>query len=31
MGSIKLGDLFPNFQAETSAGPIQFYDWVGDR
>ncbi|WP_370899618.1 peroxiredoxin [Chryseobacterium gossypii] len=28
--SIKLGDTAPNFQAETSAGPINFYDYLGD-
>ncbi len=28
--SIKLGDTAPNFQAETSAGDINFYDYLGD-
>jgi alkyl hydroperoxide reductase subunit AhpC len=28
--SIKLGALAPNFQAETSAGPIDFYQYLGD-
>ncbi|MDQ0592847.1 alkyl hydroperoxide reductase subunit AhpC [Chryseobacterium ginsenosidimutans] len=28
--SIKLGDTAPNFQAETSAGDIDFYDYLGD-
>jgi 1-Cys peroxiredoxin 6 len=25
-----LGDLIPNFTAETSEGPITFHDWIGD-
>ncbi|MEP6796195.1 MAG: peroxiredoxin [Saprospiraceae bacterium] len=28
--SIKLGDIAPNFQAETSQGPIDFYDYLGN-
>ncbi|MEO5906947.1 MAG: peroxiredoxin [Saprospiraceae bacterium] len=28
--SIKLGELAPNFQAETSEGPIDFYEYLGD-
>ncbi|UOU99895.1 peroxiredoxin [Chryseobacterium daecheongense] len=28
--SIKLGDSVPNFQAETSVGNINFYDFLGD-
>lgn len=28
--SIKLGDTAPNFQAESSAGDINFYDYLGD-
>jgi alkyl hydroperoxide reductase subunit AhpC len=28
--SIKLGDTAPNFQAETSAGDIDFYEYLGD-
>ncbi|CAG0921208.1 unnamed protein product [Notodromas monacha] len=27
---MKLGDQFPNFEAETNEGPIKFYDWLGD-
>ncbi|XP_033229399.1 peroxiredoxin-6 [Belonocnema kinseyi] len=27
---IKLGDNFPNFQAETSTGKISFHEWLGD-
>ncbi len=28
--SIKLGDTAPNFQAESSAGDINFYNYLGD-
>ncbi len=28
--SIKLGDIAPNFQAATSLGEIDFYDYLGD-
>jgi alkyl hydroperoxide reductase subunit AhpC len=28
--SIRLGDIAPNFQAETTEGPIDFYQWMGD-
>jgi len=28
--SIKLGDTAPNFQAQTSIGEIDFYDFLGD-
>lgn len=28
--SIRLGDVAPNFQAETTEGPIDFYQWMGD-
>jgi thioredoxin-dependent peroxiredoxin len=28
--SIRLGDLAPNFEAESTVGPIRFYDWLGD-
>ena len=28
--SIQLGATAPDFQAETTEGPIQFHDWVGD-
>lgn len=27
---VLLGDLFPNFSAETTIGNIQFHDWIGD-
>lgn len=28
--ALRLGDVAPNFQAETTEGPIDFYDWKGD-
>jgi alkyl hydroperoxide reductase subunit AhpC len=30
MATIRLGDDAPNFQADTTEGPIDFYDWKGD-
>ncbi|MFD2517902.1 peroxiredoxin [Salinimicrobium flavum] len=30
MSSLKLGDKAPNFDAETSEGKINFYDYLGD-
>jgi len=27
---MKLGDEFPNFDADTTIGPIKFHDWLGD-
>lgn len=28
--SLRLGDLAPNFKANTSLGPLDFYDYIGD-
>ena len=28
--SLRLGDIAPNFQAQTSLGPINFYEYLGD-
>ncbi|MDP9491974.1 MAG: peroxiredoxin [Actinomycetota bacterium] len=28
--SIQLGETAPDFQAETTEGPISFHDWIGD-
>ncbi|XP_031347446.1 peroxiredoxin-6-like [Photinus pyralis] len=25
---LKLGEIFPNIKAETTLGPVQFYDWM---
>lgn len=27
---MRLGDVFPNFKAQTTIGDIDFYDWLGD-
>jgi thioredoxin-dependent peroxiredoxin len=28
--TLRIGDTAPNFEAETTQGPIRFHDWVGD-
>jgi thioredoxin-dependent peroxiredoxin len=28
--TLQLGDTAPDFEADTSEGPIHFYDWLGD-
>lgn len=28
--SMRLGATVPNFKAQTTEGPIEFYDWQGD-
>ena len=28
--SLRINDLAPDFTAETTQGPIKFYDWIGD-
>ncbi|MFI5122379.1 MAG: peroxiredoxin [Vicinamibacteria bacterium] len=28
--AVKLGDTAPDFEAETTEGPISFHDWIGD-
>ncbi|MEY2793663.1 MAG: Peroxiredoxin [Bacteroidota bacterium] len=28
--SLRLGDIAPNFSAETTQGPIDFHSWIGD-
>ncbi|KAJ1913133.1 peroxiredoxin 1 [Mycoemilia scoparia] len=30
MPSLRLGDTAPDFEANTTAGPIKFHEWVGD-
>ncbi|MDF1867949.1 MAG: redoxin domain-containing protein [Saprospiraceae bacterium] len=27
---LSLGDIVPNFSAESTQGRIEFYDWLGD-
>ncbi|RZA11469.1 MAG: peroxiredoxin, partial [Proteobacteria bacterium] len=28
--TLALGDIAPDFEAETTEGPIRFHDWIGD-
>ena len=28
--SLRLGDLAPDFEAETTEGRIRFHEWIGD-
>ncbi len=28
--SLKIGDIAPDFEADTTAGKIRFHDWIGD-
>jgi thioredoxin-dependent peroxiredoxin len=28
--TLRIGDTAPNFEAQTTAGPINFHDWIGD-
>jgi thioredoxin-dependent peroxiredoxin len=28
--ALQLGDTAPDFEAETTEGPISFHDWIGD-
>ncbi|HUI84860.1 MAG TPA: peroxiredoxin [Candidatus Binatia bacterium] len=28
--SLRIGDVAPDFEAETTHGPIRFHDWIGD-
>jgi hypothetical protein len=30
MPSLRLGSIAPDFEAETTTGPIKFHDWIGD-
>ena len=30
MATLQLGDAAPDFEAETTEGPINFHDWIGD-
>ena len=29
--SLRIGAIAPDFQAETTTGPIRFHDWIGDQ
>ena len=29
--SLRLGDVVPDFEAQTTMGPIRFHEWIGDR
>ena len=29
--SLQIGDVAPDFEAETTEGPIRFHQWVGDK
>lgn len=31
MATLRLGDTAPDFQAETTQGPISFHEWLGDK
>lgn len=28
--NLNIGDVFPNFKANTTIGEIDFYEWLGD-
>ena len=28
--ALKIGDTAPDFEADTTEGPIRFHDWIGD-
>ena len=30
MGTIRLGDVAPNFTAKTTEGDLNFHEWLGD-
>ena len=30
MPNVKLGDLVPDFTADTTEGTVKFHDWIGD-
>ncbi|MCE9597522.1 MAG: peroxiredoxin [Spirochaetia bacterium] len=29
--AVRLGDIAPDFTAETTEGPVKFHDWIGDK
>ena len=28
--SLQIGDIAPDFEAQTTQGPIRFHEWIGD-
>lgn len=30
MPTLRLGNIAPDFEAETTKGPIKFHEWIGD-
>jgi thioredoxin-dependent peroxiredoxin len=28
--ALQIGDTAPNFEAETTEGPVRFHEWIGD-
>ena len=30
MPSLRLGNTAPDFEAQTTIGPIKFHEWIGD-
>ena len=28
--ALRLGDIAPDFEADTTEGPIRFHEWIGD-
>ena len=28
--ALRLGDIAPDFTADTTEGPIRFHEWIGD-
>jgi alkyl hydroperoxide reductase subunit AhpC len=30
MSTLRLGSTAPDFEAETTAGPVKFHEWIGD-
>lgn len=30
MPNLRLGSIAPDFEAQTTQGPIKFHEWIGD-